>query len=294
MALAFLENLYENHNTLRIPKRFFANFHEFRADWVWQLRKEFNLTQEMLAVEAEVTVTCIQDWEKAKCTKGIQKHNQDKLGYIERKYWMKHHFTLIKPYTADIKAMYDLVKNRNEESARNLGLFLIDNLPSDHRNRARIFHWIGLTYSIEDPASPNILKYAQLALNSLTNGEDKKLEGGIHNDILGTQFEALKNMPKCLERLNNAKLLRNACLNLDEKYASIITSKEKSHFLWNSHEVADKYFPHVDLVHSLNYLFERLDETIVRKRVLAELEAYLRTYELLTKGYNYENTYTKN
>lgn len=228
--MSFLQTKWAEHEKQPHATRRYASKREFEADWVYSLRRRYRISQEALAVMANVSVTTIQNWENPRSSKAIAEHNQARLRDIERELWMKAHVTLLDPCPPYIKALYDLMSASKDESAQALANYLVGTLPAHDPGRARLLHWAGLSYSINDPASPQARLYSEAALEALAGG-DARLSAAIENEILGSQFEDLLALSQGEARQNKGRRLMKACERLFER-------DQQPAYLWNALEVA--------------------------------------------------------
>jgi transcriptional regulator with XRE-family HTH domain len=228
--MSFLQTKWAEHERQLHAARRYASRREFEADWVYSLRRRYRVSQEALAAMANVSVTTIQNWENPRSNKAIAEHNQARLRDIERELWMKAHVTLLDPCPPYIKALYDLMSASKDESAQALANYLVGTLPDNDPGRARLLHWAGLSYSINDPACPQARLYSEAALEALGDG-DVRLSAAIENEILGSQFEDLLVMPAGELRQGKGQCLMRACERLFER-------DQQPAYLWNALEVA--------------------------------------------------------
>lgn len=228
--MSFLQTKWAEHEKQSHAARRYANKREFEADWIYSLRRRYRVSQEALAVMANVSVTTVQNWENPRSTKAIADHNQARLRDIERDLWIKVHVTLLDPCPPYIKALYDLMSASKDESAQALANYLVGTLPEHDTGRARLLHWAGLSYSINDPASHQARLYSEAALEALA-GSDVRLSAAIENEILGSQFEDLLLMPVGEARQSKGHCLMRACERLFEH-------DRQPAYKWNALEVA--------------------------------------------------------
>ena len=132
------------------PVRRYANQREFEADWIYSMRRRYRVSQESLAVMANVSVTTVQNWENPSA-KVIAEHNQARLRDIERDLWIQAHVTLLDPCPPYIKALYDLMSASKDDSAQALADYLVMTMPNEDAGRARLLHW-GQSHPQHQPA----------------------------------------------------------------------------------------------------------------------------------------------
>jgi transcriptional regulator with XRE-family HTH domain len=261
--MAFLEHKWSEHNRQVNPLRRYSSQREFEADWVGRLRRRYNLSQEALAVLANVSVTTVQNWENPRSFKNIAAHNQDRLRDIERGMWIRAHVTVLEPCPPYIRAIHDLLGANKDESAQGLAEYMVQSIPPGHLERARVLHWAALAYSIADPCSPKALHYEEAALEALTQG-DVPLSAAIENEILGCQFEDLMSMPAGQERRDKGRQIMAACERLFQR-------DQQPAFKWNALEVACRApLEAAEQFRLVNDLSALLGEARVRQRVMTE------------------------
>lgn len=228
--MSYLLNKWSEHARTANPMRHYASQREFEADWVYSLRRRYRVSQEALAVMANVSVTTVQNWENPRSAKAIAGHNQDRLRDIERDLWIKAHVTLLDPCPPYIKALYDLLSTSKDDSARALADYLVATMPSGDPGRARLLHWASLTHSIGEPGSPRARSLSEAALDELAHA-DTRLSAAIENEILGSQFEDLLQLPTGEMRTQCGKSLMQACEQL------FLRDRQLA-YLWNALEIA--------------------------------------------------------
>lgn len=228
--MSFLQNKWADHEKQINSVRRYSSQREFEADWIYSMRRRYKVSQEALAVMADVSVTTVQNWENPRSSKAIADHNQARLRDIERDLWIKAHVTLLDPCPPYIKALYDLMSSSKDESAQALANYLVTTMPESDVGRARLLHWASLTHSINDPASHHARIYSEAALEALA-GSDIPLSAAIENEILGSQFEDLLVMPSGDTRHNKAYSLMRACERLFQR-------DQQPAYKWNALEVA--------------------------------------------------------
>lgn len=228
--MSFLQSKWSEHEGQTHPARRYVNQREFEADWIYTLRRRYRVSQESLAVMANVSVTTVQNWENPRSAKAIADHNQSRLRDIERDLWIKAHVTLLDPCPPYIKALYDLMSASKDDSAQALADYLVATMPADDIGRARLLHWASLTHSISQPNSPRARSLSDAALEALA-GADTRLSAAIENEILGSQFEDLLALPSGESRQRQGKILLRACERLFQR-------DQQPAYLWNALEVA--------------------------------------------------------
>ena len=228
--MSFLQNKWSEHERQANPVRRYANQREFEADWVYSMRRRYKVSQESLAVMANVSVTTVQNWENPRSAKAIAEHNQARLRDIERDLWIKAHVTLLDPCPPYIKALYDLMSASKDDSAQALADYLVMTMPNEDTGRARLLHWASLTHSISQPGSPRARSLSEAALDALA-GSDTRLSAAIENEILGSQFEDLLALPPGEARQRQGTSLMRACERLFQR-------DQQPAYLWNALEVA--------------------------------------------------------
>jgi transcriptional regulator with XRE-family HTH domain len=228
--MSFLQSKWSEHERQAHPARRYANQREFEADWIYSMRRRYRVSQESLAVMANVSVTTVQNWENPRSAKAIAEHNQSRLRDIERDLWIKAHVTLLDPCPPYIKALYDLMSASKDDSAQALADYLVATMPTEDIGRARLLHWASLTHSISHPGSPRARTLSEAALEALT-GADIRLSAAIENEILGSQFEDLLALPAGDTRQHQGKSLLRACERLFQR-------DRQPAYLWNALEVA--------------------------------------------------------
>jgi transcriptional regulator with XRE-family HTH domain len=228
--MSFLQNKWSEHERQANPVRRYANQREFEADWVYSMRRRYKVSQESLAVMANVSVTTVQNWENPRSAKAIAEHNQGRLRDIERDLWIKAHVTLLDPCPPYIKALYDLMSASKDDSAQALADYLVATMPGEDAGRARLLHWASLTHSISQPGSPRARSLSEAALDALA-GSDTRLSAAIENEILGSQFEDLLALPPGEARQRQGTSLMRACERLFQR-------DQQPAYLWNALEVA--------------------------------------------------------
>lgn len=261
--MSFLQNKWSDHERQPNPARRYANQREFEADWVYSLRRRYRVSQESLAVMANVSVTTVQNWENPRSAKAIAEHNQARLRDIERDLWINAHVTLLDPCPPYIKALYDLMSASKDDSAQALADYLVATMPSDDAGRARLLHWASLTHSISQPGSPRARSLSEAALEALA-GSDTRLSAAIENEILGSQFEDLLALPAGEARRNQATRLMQACERLFQR-------DRQPAYLWNALEVACR--APLEARHMLRLtqgLVDVLGQAAVRHRIMTE------------------------
>ncbi len=228
--MPYLESKWNEHERQLRPTRCYATQREFEADWIYGLRRRYRVSQEALAAMANVSVTTVQNWENPRSAKAIAGHNQERLRDIERELWIKAHVTLLDPCPPYIKALYDLMGASKDESARALADYLVTTLPAGDAGRARLLHWASLTHSIGEPGSLRARSLSEAALEALADS-DTRLSAAIENEILGSQFEDLLQLPQGEARTRQGTGLMRACERLFER-------DRQPAYLWNALEVA--------------------------------------------------------
>ncbi|MCA1978348.1 MAG: hypothetical protein LDL19_03845 [Thiobacillus sp.] len=228
--MSYLQNKWSEHERQTSPARRYASQREFEADWIYSLRRRYRVSQEALAVMANVSVTTVQNWENPRSAKAIAEHNQERLRDIERDLWIKAHVTLLDPCPPYIKALYDLMSASKDDSAKALADYLVATMPPDDTGRARLLHWASLTHSIGEPGSLRARSLSEAALDALA-GSDTPLSAAIENEILGSQFEDLLLMPQGQARTRQGMNLMLACERLFQR-------DRQPAYLWNALEIA--------------------------------------------------------
>lgn len=228
--MSYLHHKWSEHERQAQPARRYASQREFEADWIYTLRRRYRMSQEALAVMANVSVTTVQNWENPRSAKAIAEHNQSRLRDIERDLWIKAHVTLLDPCPPYIKALYDLMSASKDDSARALADYLVTTLPERDTGRARLLHWASLTHSIGEPGSLRARGLSEAALDALA-GSDTQLSAAIENEILGSQFEDLLQLPQGEARVRQSTSLMRACERLFQR-------DHQPAYLWNALEVA--------------------------------------------------------
>ena len=76
--MPYLQEQWNSHGRQLSPQRRYSSQREFEADWIGALRRRYSLSQEGLAVLANVSVTTVQNWENPQSRKSIAPHNQDR------------------------------------------------------------------------------------------------------------------------------------------------------------------------------------------------------------------------
>ena len=264
--MPFLQEQWNTHGRQLSPLRRYSSQREFEADWVGTLRRRYSLSQEALAVLANVSVTTVQNWENPQSRKSIAPHNQDRLRDIDRDLWIKSHVTLLEPCPPFLRALYDLLSANKDSSAQGLAEYLIGSMPEHDPERPRLLHWAGLAHSIADPASGKARDYQNAALKAL--GQSKTaLAAAVENEILGSQFEDLLTQAPGAERLEKGRHLLAACERLYQRDG-------QAAYKWNAQEVACRTplpaATQYDLLGELNQL---LGESAVRRKIQTD-DAY--------------------
>jgi transcriptional regulator with XRE-family HTH domain len=264
--MPYLQEQWNSHGRQLSPLRRYSSQREFEADWIGTLRRRYSLSQEALAVLANVSVTTVQNWENPQSRKSIAPHNQDRLRDIERDLWIKSHVTLLEPCPPFLRALYDLLGSNKDSSAQGLAEYLIGSMPEQDPERPRLLHWAGLAHSIADPASNKAREYQNAALKAL--GKSKSpLAAAVENEILGSQFEDLLTQPQGAERQDKGRHLLAACERLFQR-------DHQAAYKWNALEVACRTplpaATQYDLLGELNQL---LGETAVRRKIQSD-DAY--------------------
>jgi transcriptional regulator with XRE-family HTH domain len=264
--MPYLQEQWNSHGRQLSPLRRYSSQREFEADWIGTLRRRYSLSQEALAVLANVSVTTVQNWENPQSRKSIAPHNQDRLRDIERDLWIKSHVTLLEPCPPFLRALYDLLGSNKDSSAQGLAEYLIGSMPEQDPERPRLLHWAGLAHSIADPASSKAREYQNAALKAL--GKSKSpLAAAVENEILGSQFEDLLTQPQGAERQDKGRHLLAACERLFQR-------DHQAAYKWNALEVACRTplpaATQYDLLGELNQL---LGETAVRRKIQSD-DAY--------------------
>ncbi len=227
--MSFLQNKWREHERQAHPARRYTHQREFEADWIYTLRRRYRISQESLAVMANVSVTTVQNWENPRSSKAIADHNQSRLRDIERDLWIQAHVTLLDPCPPYIKALYDLMSASKDESAQALADYLVATMPAQDEGRARLLHWASLTHSISQPGSMRSRALSEAALEALT-GTDAPLSAAIENEILGSQFEDMLALPSGKARHEQATNLMHACERLFQR-------DRQPAYLWNALEI---------------------------------------------------------
>lgn len=264
--MPYLQEQWNSHGRQLSPLRRYSSQREFEADWIGTLRRRYSLSQEALAVLANVSVTTVQNWENPQSRKSIAPHNQDRLRDIERDLWIKSHVTLLEPCPPFLRALYDLLGSNKDSSAQGLAEYLIASMPEHDPERPRLLHWAGLAHSIADPASNKAREYQNAALKAL--GKSKSpLAAAVENEILGSQFEDLLTQPQGAERQDKGRHLLAACERLFQR-------DHQAAYKWNALEVACRTplpaATQYDLLGELNQL---LGEAVVRRKIQSD-DAY--------------------
>lgn len=264
--MPYLQEQWNSHGRQLSPLRRYSSQREFEADWIGTLRRRYSLSQEALAVLANVSVTTVQNWENPQSRKSIAPHNQDRLRDIERDLWIKSHVTLLEPCPPFLRALYDLLGSNKDSSAQGLAEYLIGSMPEQDPERPRLLHWAGLAHSIADPASSKAREYQNAALKAL--GKSKSpLAAAVENEILGSQFEDLLTQPQGAERQDKGRHLLAACERLFQR-------DHQAAYKWNALEVACRTplpaATQYDLLGELNQL---LGEAVVRRKIQSD-DAY--------------------
>jgi transcriptional regulator with XRE-family HTH domain len=228
--MSYLQNKWSEHERQINPARRYASQREFEADWIYSLRRRYRVSQEALAVMANVSVTTVQNWENPRSAKAIAEHNQERLRDIERDLWIKSHVTLLDPCPPYIKALYDLMSASKDDSAKALADYLVGTMPPADAGRARLLHWASLTHSIGEPGSARARSLSEAALDALADA-DTRLSAAIENEILGSQFEDLLLLPQGAARVRQGASLMRACERL------FLRDRQPA-YLWNALEIA--------------------------------------------------------
>lgn len=264
--MPYLQEQWNSHGRQLSPLRRYSSQREFEADWIGMLRRRYSLSQEALAVLANVSVTTVQNWENPQSRKSIAAHNQDRLRDIERDLWIKSHVTLLEPCPPFLRALYDLLSANKDGSAQGLAEYLIASMPEHDPERPRLLHWAGLAHSIADPASGKAREYQNAALQALGKSVTP-LAAAIENEILGSQFEDLMTQPHGQARQDQGTQLLAACERLFQR-------DHQAAYKWNALEVACRTplspATQYDLLGELNRM---LGETAVRRRIESD-DAY--------------------
>jgi transcriptional regulator with XRE-family HTH domain len=264
--MPYLQEQWNSHGRQLSPMRRYSSQREFEADWVGALRRRYSLSQEALAVLANVSVTTVQNWENPQSRKSIAPHNQDRLRDIERELWINTHVTLLEPCPPFLRALYDLLGSNKDSSAQGLAEYLVASMPEQDPERPRLLHWAGLAYSIADPSSQKACEYQNAALNALGQAKTP-LAAAIENEILGSQFEDLLVQPQGPERQEKGHYLLAACERLFQR-------DHQAAYKWNALEVACRTplpaATQYDLLGELNQL---LGENAVRRKIQSD-DAY--------------------
>jgi len=264
--MPFLQEQWNTHGRQLSPLRRYSNQREFEADWVGTLRRRYSLSQEALAVLANVSVTTVQNWENPQSRKSIAPHNQDRLRDIERELWIKSHVTLLEPCPPFLRALYDLLTANKDSSAQGLAEYLIACMNEQDPERPRLLHWAGLAHSIADPASGKAREYQNAALRSLGQSPTP-LAAAIENEILGSQFEDLLTQPQGAERQEKGRHLLAACERLYQR-------DHQAAYKWNALEVACRTpLPAATQYDLLGELTQLLGENAVRRKIQSD-DAY--------------------
>tara|TARA_R110002049_G_scaffold217972_1_gene389425 strand:- start:167 stop:1003 length:837 start_codon:yes stop_codon:yes gene_type:complete len=261
--MSFLQSKWSEHEGQIHPARRYANQREFEADWIYTLRRRYQVSQESLAVMANVSVTTVQNWENPRSAKAIANHNQSRLRDIERDLWIKAHVTLLDPCPPYIKALYDLMSASKDDSAQALADYLVSTMPHNDAARARLLHWASLTHSISQSNSPRARSLADAALEALA-GSDTRLSAAIENEILGSQFEDLLTLPTGESRQRQGNKLMHACERLFQR-------DQQPAYLWNALEVACRApLQNQDIFRLTQALIKLQGHTHVQHRVMSE------------------------
>lgn len=261
--MSFLQSKWSDHERQANPARRYANQREFEADWIYSLRRRYRVSQESLAVMANVSVTTVQNWENPRSAKAIASHNQSRLRDIERDLWIKAHVTLLDPCPPYIKALYDLMSASKDDSAQALADYLVATMPAGDPGRARLLHWASLTHSISEPGSQRARSLCEAALDALANA-DSRLSAAIENEILGSQFEDLLALPPGEARSRQGASLMRACERLFQR-------DQQPAYLWNALEVACRApLDNHDRFRLTQALIDVMGHDHVRHRILTE------------------------
>jgi len=264
--MPFLQEQWNTHGRQLSPLRRYSSQREFEADWVGALRRRYSLSQEALAVLANVSVTTVQNWENPQSRKSIAPHNQDRLRDIERELWIKTHVTLLEPCPPFLRALYDLLGSNKDASAQGLAEYLVASMNEQDPERPRLLHWAGLAHSIADPASEKAREYQNAALNALGQAKTA-LAAAIENEILGSQFEDLLTQVQGPERQEKGRHLLAACERLFQRDHQVA-------YKWNALEVACRTpLPAATQYELLGELNQLLGENAVRRKIQSD-EAY--------------------
>ncbi len=278
--MPYLQEQWNSHGRQLSPLRRYSSQREFEADWIGTLRRRYSLSQEALAVLANVSVTTVQNWENPQSRKSIAPHNQDRLRDIERDLWIKSHVTLLEPCPPFLRALYDLLSSNKDSSAQGLAEYLIGSMPEQDPERPRLLHWAGLAHSIADPASSKAREYQNAALKALGKSMTP-LAAAVENEILGSQFEDLMTQAPGPERQEKGSHLLAACERLYQR-------DHQAAYKWNALEVACRTplpaATQYDLLGELNQL---LGETAVHRKIQSD-DAYeaLRTAQVSSAALN--------
>ena len=264
--MPYLQEQWNSHGRQLSPLRRYSSQREFEADWIGALRRRYSLSQEALAVLANVSVTTVQNWENPQSRKSIAPHNQDRLRDIERELWIKSHVTLLEPCPPFLRALYDLLGSNKDSSAQGLAEYLIASMPEHDPERPRLLHWAGLAHSIADPASKQAREYQNAALRALGQAATP-LAAAVENEIIGSQFEDLLTQAPGPERQDKGRHLLAACERLYQR-------DHQAAYKWNALEVACRTplpaATQYDLLGELNQL---LGDNTVRRRIQSD-DAY--------------------
>lgn len=261
--MSFLQSKWSDHERQVNPARRYANQREFEADWIYSLRRRYRVSQESLAVMANVSVTTVQNWENPRSAKAIAGHNQSRLRDIERDLWIKAHVTLLDPCPPYIKALYDLMSASKDDSAQALADYLVATMPAGDAGRARLLHWASLTHSISEPGSQRARSLSEAALDALADA-DTRLSAAIENEILGSQFEDILALPAGEARCRQGNSLMRACERLFQR-------DRQPAYLWNALEVACRApLDHDDRFRLVQTLIDVMGHDHVRHRILTE------------------------
>lgn len=264
--MPYLQEQWNTHGRQLSPLRRYSSQREFEADWIGALRRRYSLSQEALAVLANVSVTTVQNWENPQSRKSIAPHNQDRLRDIERDLWIKSHVTLLEPCPPFLRALYDLLSANKDSSAQGLAEYLIGSMPEHDPERPRLLHWAGLAHSIADPASHKAREYQNAALKAL--GQSKTaLAAAVENEILGSQFEDLLLLPQGSDRQDKGRHLLAACERLYQR-------DHQAAYKWNALEVACRTpLPAATQYDLLGELQQLLGEKTVQRKIESD-DAY--------------------
>lgn len=226
--------------------RVFSTLKEYCSEYILVCRKKYNLTQEKLAENLNVTSVTVSNWENPIHTSMPNKQNEHSFLTLERKLWLKDNWVNLVPdlETPGTKAIKTLLLNGEDEEAQNLAEYLL-NIATNQTDKVSVIflhHIAGLSYAFasdqKDEKGQFHATTAFQMVRNISSGDvnNKYLLISVRNELLGYQFKSLTTISNIDERIRKAKLIIDECYQL--YFDSDKIGKRAPILLWNALECA--------------------------------------------------------